>query len=147
MTTNHSLVPHLIVEGAPAAIDFYVGALGAREIERFATPSGRVIHAALEIAGARFTLAEEHREWRNVAPRALGGSSVVLRLRVDDPDAVAERALGRGARVIFPIADQPYGAREGRVEDPFGHLWILSKPLRDVPRAEMDRLLASYDEG
>jgi PhnB protein len=30
---------------------------------------------------------------------------------------------------IFPGADQPYGLRQGRVGDPFGHHWLLGKPL------------------
>jgi PhnB protein len=30
---------------------------------------------------------------------------------------------------LFPMADQPYGLRQGRVEDPFGHHWMVSKPL------------------
>jgi uncharacterized glyoxalase superfamily protein PhnB len=31
-----------------------------------------------------------------------------------------------GAVVIVPIEDRPYGRCEGRLRDPFGHLWILS---------------------
>jgi len=34
-----------------------------------------------------------------------------------------------GARLIFPIADQPYGYRQGRIEDPFGHQWLIGRPL------------------
>ncbi len=33
------------------------------------------------------------------------------------------------AEVIIPIQDRPYGKREGRFRDPFGHLWILSQEL------------------
>ena len=44
-------------------------------------------------------------------------------------DAVAERAIAAGAKEVFPIADQPYGLRQGRVEDPFGHHWLIGTPL------------------
>ena len=74
---------------------------------------------------------------QNVGPKRLGGSPVVLTLEVPDVDAVAARALKLGARIVFPIADQFYGYRQGRIEDPFGHLWILSKRLRDMTVDEM----------
>jgi PhnB protein len=34
-----------------------------------------------------------------------------------------------GGRLIIPIEDRPYGKREGRVQDPFGHLWVVSETL------------------
>jgi uncharacterized glyoxalase superfamily protein PhnB len=30
---------------------------------------------------------------------------------------------------MFPVADQPYGLRQGRVVDPFGHHWLIGRPL------------------
>jgi hypothetical protein len=44
---------------------------------------------------------------------------VRLALIVDDPDALARQALAAGAREIYPVEDQPYGWRVGRVVDPF----------------------------
>ena len=52
-----------------------------------------------------------------------------INLQVDDPDAVAERAVAEGATIVFPIADQPYGLRQGRLADPFGHHWLIGRPL------------------
>jgi PhnB protein len=131
---NHVLTPRLVVEDASAAIDFYTEVFGALETERVRDPeSGRMVHAAVSIRGAVLTLTDEHRPWHNDAPRSLGGSPVILQLEVDDPDAVAKRAVARGARVVFPIADQPYGRREGRIADPFGHLWIVGKTIAKRP--------------
>lgn len=48
---------------------------------------------------------------------------------VDDPDAVAERAVAAGATLLFPVADQDYGMRQGRVVDPFGHHWLIGRRL------------------
>ena len=56
-------------------------------------------------------------------------SEGTLRRLVDDPDALAERAIAAGATVVFPIADQPYGMRQGRIADPSGHHWLIGKPL------------------
>ena len=48
---------------------------------------------------------------------------------LDDPDGVAKRAIAAGARALFPVEDQPYGWRQGRVVDPFGHHWLIGRPL------------------
>ncbi|AUX24932.1 glyoxalase [Sorangium cellulosum] len=143
-----TLAPHLVVADAPGAIAFYKRAFGATEKMRLADPKlgGNIVHAELVIGDARFTLAEEAPEWNTRGPRALGGTPVVLTLHVEDADAVAARALEAGARIIYPIADQFYGQRAGRIEDPFGHQWILSTFIEDVPMDEMQTRLARWWE-
>ncbi len=134
------LHPRLIVAGAARAIDFYVEALGARELGRHtdARLGGIVVNAELAIDDdVRFTLADEHREWGNHAPTSLGGTPVILSLEVSDADAVGARMQRAGAKVVFPIADQFYGRREGRFADPFGHLWIISQPIAELSSAEI----------
>ena len=42
---------------------------------------------------------------------------------VDDPDAVFDRAVEAGAKVLRPMVDQDYGGRGGSVEDPEGNHW------------------------
>ena len=54
-----------------------------------------------------------------------------MNLIVDDPDAAAAQAVAAGASEIFPVADQPYGFRQGRVGDPEGHHWLIGRPLED----------------
>ncbi len=56
---------------------------------------------------------------------AAGGTGVVLDVLCEDPDVLMQAAVGRGAQSVFPVADQPYGARQGRFRDPFGHQWIV----------------------
>lgn len=144
--TDTGLHPHLIVREAARAIDFYVGVLGARELGRHADPNlgGLIVNAALAIGDATFTLAEENREWHNDAPPSLGGSPVILRLTVADADAVGARMQRAGSRVIFPIADQFYGKREGRLVDPFGHVWIISQPLEELSHEEIQRRVEGH---
>jgi PhnB protein len=52
-------------------------------------------------------------------------------------DAVWEQALSAGAEVIFPLDDQFYGDRAGRIRDPFGHQWILSQRIRELSVADL----------
>lgn len=126
MTT--SVTPMLTVKGAAAAIDFYERAFGARELSRLTTPTGQIV-AELELDGQRFHVVDENPQAFNVSPATLGGTTVRMNLVVDDPDAAAARAVAAGAIVVFEIADQPYGMRQGRVQDPSGHHWLIGKHL------------------
>lgn len=69
---------------------------------------------------------------------------MILQLLCDDPDAVCERAVALGAEVVFPIEDQFYGHREGRIRDPFGHLWILTRVVREMTPAEIQRAVDAF---
>jgi PhnB protein len=140
-----AISPRLVVVDAPAAIDFYVKVFGAEETLRVADPSGgKIVCSELVIDGCMISLAEEDRQWNTLGPKALGGTPVALTLNVDDVDAVAARAIEAGARIIFPINDQFYGWRQGRIEDPFGHQWILSTFLEDLTAEQMETRMATW---
>lgn len=135
------LVPHLVVDDAAAAIDFYVKAFGATEYIRIPGPEGKLIHAALDINGTMVMLNDDFPETtdgKSTTPTALGGSPVTLHLQfTDDVDARFQRALDAGATVIAPLEDQFWGDRYGAVRDPFGHQWALAQTVREVDMAEV----------
>ena len=83
----------------------------------------------MAVDGAEFWLADESPQHFNFSPESLGGGSVRMVLTVENPDAAFERAVGAGATVVWPVADQHYGWRVGRIADPFGHHWEIGKPL------------------
>jgi PhnB protein len=118
----------LTVADAAAAIDFYVPAFGASEISRQKAPGGQIV-AEMAIGDLHFFVVDENPQAFNLSPSTLGGTTVRLSLVVDDPDGWAARAIAAGAIEIFPVADQPYGMRQGRVQDPFGHHWLLGRML------------------
>ncbi|HKY49948.1 MAG TPA: VOC family protein [Candidatus Limnocylindria bacterium] len=126
MTT--SLTPMLTVRKAAEAIAFYAKAFGAKELSRLMTPSGQIV-AEMAIDGQTFGVVDENPRAFNVSPQALGGTTVRISLVVDDPDTATTRAMKAGCTEVFPIADQPYGMRQGRVQDPFGHHWLIGKRL------------------
>ena len=134
-----AVMPYLGMRDAAAAIEFYKQAFGAVEKERLSSPDGSVAHAGIEIGGSMIMLAEENREWGNLSPASLGGTTVRLHLYVDDVDTIFARAIELGAKERIPLADQFYGDRSGRIEDPFGHQWIVATRKEDVPREEMER--------
>ena len=93
------LKPLLIVRNAARALDFYVGALNAKELARYLNNvQGTISHAELGVGNAVFSVTEEAREWNSEAPTSLGGSPVVLQLSVDDVDAVVDTMCEAGAR-------------------------------------------------
>lgn len=123
-----TIAPMLSVRNGARAIEFYRAAFGAEVLFRVDGESGAVV-AELSIRGARFWVADESPEHFNFSPETLGGGSVRMVMVTGDPDAAFTRAVGAGARVVWPVEDQPYGWRVGRVADPFGHHWEIGKPL------------------
>jgi len=118
----------LSVRKGASAIEFYKRAFGAEELFRVEYGSGAVV-ARLSVDGADFWLADESPEHSNFSPESLGGGSVRMVLIVEDPDAVFQRAVSAGATVVWPVKDEAYGWRVGRIADPFGHHWEIGKPL------------------
>jgi PhnB protein len=129
--------PRLVVSDAAAAMDFYMTALGAKEIVRYTTAHGKIVHAELDFGGTMVAVKDEDDADR--APTTLGGSAVIMALDVDDADAVAEAMRRAGASVIYPIQDWDYGERGGRLADPYGHLWMIAQRIEDLPPEEIQR--------
>lgn len=118
----------LVVDDAVAALSFYVAGLDGRELVRMADPSGRIVHAEVQVGESVFSVTEADGDV-NKSPLGLGGSPVLCHFQVPDADARSATMIANGATVVFPVADQHYGSRDGRLQDPFGHLWLLSQPL------------------
>jgi uncharacterized glyoxalase superfamily protein PhnB len=135
--------PRLVIDRVDDAVTFYRDAFGGELVERFVDSSGVVVHVAIRIGTSVVSIAQEMKSWQLIGPTAVGGSPVLLHLTIADPDAACARAVERGAEVVIPIKDRPYGKREGRLRDPFGHLWVLSRPIESLSADEIQRRLAS----
>jgi PhnB protein len=124
------IAPMLSVRNGAKAIEFYKAAFGAGELFRIDDDSGAVV-AQLSVGESEFWVADESPEHGNFSPESLGGGSVRMVMVAEDPDAAFERAVAAGATVVWPVSDQPYGWRVGRIADPFGHHWEIGKPLTE----------------
>lgn len=133
-------VPYLMIDGAAAAIDFYVRAFGATERYRMPMPDGKIGHADLLVNGAPLYLADAPDDMPGDAanPKRLGGTTVLLHQYVTDVDAVVARAVEAGATVLRAPEDMFYGDRAAVVQDPFGHQWSLHTHVRDMTPEEME---------
>jgi PhnB protein len=137
---QHSITAGLVVKNARLAIEFYKTAFGAKEVSVWAGPDGRsVMHAELKIGDTKIFLGEESTDMGTVSPQSLGGSSVSLNLYTEDCDAVFKRAIGAGAKVKTPLADQFWGDRYGKLTDPFGHVWGIGTHKENLSREEMEK--------
>ncbi len=98
-----ALSPHLVVDDAASAIDFYVKAFDAVELGRVPGPDGKLIHAALRINGFTVMLNDDVPQMcggKSMTPTSLGGTPVTIHLTVTDVDAKFQRALNAGATVV-----------------------------------------------
>ena len=139
--------PHLVVDDAAAAIDFYVKAFNAVEYGRIPGPDGKLIHAALNINGFMVMLNDDFPEMsggKSMTPTALGGTPVTIHLTVTDVDTKFQQAVDAGATVLAPLEDQFWGDRYGVVRDPFGHHWSMGQPMREVSMEEIEEAMKQH---
>lgn len=124
-----TVTPRLIVQDADAALDFYTRAFDARTIgDVLRMPdTGTIIHSELRIGTSVVMLAQGDGE----PTRSL------LCTYWPDVDAAWERARAAGAEVVYPLADQFYGERGGRLQDPFGQQWMLASRTEILSAEDM----------
>jgi PhnB protein len=122
----HTVTPHLVINGATEAIEFYKKAFNAEEISKLPGPDGRLMHGAVKIGDSIVFLVDEAPQWGSRGPQSLGGTPVGIHLYVEDVDAVFEQAVAAGATVKMPLENMFWGDRYGVVTDPFGHNWSLA---------------------
>jgi PhnB protein len=141
-----TLTPGLVVNDGHRAIDFYKKAFGAEEVVRMDAPGGKgVMHAELKFGDSRLFLSDEMPGMSH-SPHSLKGTTQAVYMYVQDVDAVFNRAVAAGAKVIQPLSDMFWGDRFGKVADPFGHEWGLATHKEDVPPAEMDKRSKAFME-
>ena len=142
-----TVTPRLIVRDGAAAIDFYRVAFAAEEVgERFTGPAGELIHAEVRIGDSVVMISDEGENGAPAkSPASLGGVvSAIMATYWEDVDAAWARAVDAGAEIVYPLEDQFYGERGGRLRDPFGQQWMMSQHIEDVPAEEMARRAAAF---
>jgi len=122
-----AVTPYLVMKNARGAIEFYRRAFDAVETMRMEDDSGRVTHCELGIGDGRIYLADEFPEQDIVGPQTLGGTPVIVDLEVNDVEVWAERALALGATLVRPLELPDVGLQTGKIRDPYGHVWLLTR--------------------
>ena len=138
MHREDQFIPELIVRNGVAALDFYKSAFGAEEVDRMTQPAtGKLIHGELSLDGHKFFVCDEFPASEGgtcKSPETLGGTGVRITLQVDDADGIVGRAVAAGAHVSMPVQDMFWGARYGKIVDPFGHEWGINQQIKEQSR-------------
>jgi PhnB protein len=132
------VMPMLVCRDVSAEIDFCKATFGAVELVRRPGPDGTVAHALVTIGPAMVLIEGEWPTLASRAPQPDGSSPVVIYVYVEDVDAVVERAVAAGARVLLPVKNQFWGDRTGRIVDPAGHVWTISTRVEETSSAERE---------
>lgn len=131
----------LIVTPCAEAIDWYKRVFDAQENFRMAEPSGKIMHAELQIGDSRFMLMDAVMGGKG--PKELGGTNATVHLYVEDADALWRKALGAGAKSLLDLHDAFWGDRYGICVDPFGQQWAFATHQEDVSEEELGRRAAA----
>jgi len=126
-STTSALAPRLVVSAGDDALDFYARAFESEATDQI-YDGDRLINGHV-LVGTTLVGVTEDDGADNRSPSAIGGTPVILSLTVPDVDLAASRFVEAGGEVLIPIDDRFYGRRDGRLRDPFGHLWILGQEI------------------
>jgi uncharacterized glyoxalase superfamily protein PhnB len=121
-----TVIPVLVYPDVRAAVAWLTTAFGFVERTRIGDS-----HRAQMAIGASGAMIVADVRGAQRAPQE-GVVTHVIKVRVDDVDAVFERARARGARVLETPTVHEYGERECTVEDLAGHQWQFTETVRDV---------------
>ena len=88
--------------------------------------------ARLAFGNGVLILADADAEYGRPVPDRDGLRSHAVLVKVEDVDAHHDHARQRGARILSPPADYPYGERQYSVEDLAGHKWTFTQALADL---------------
>jgi PhnB protein len=143
-----SLTPFIVIDGAAAAIDFYVEVFGAKLLERMDMPGGprgdEIAHAELDFGVGRLQLSDPNANYGLAAPPRSEMATHSIVLYCSDADDVVARAETAGATIREPIQTFVTGDRFASIVDPFGQRWAVMTRVEDVSAEERDRRLAEW---
>jgi PhnB protein len=130
MTNNKIFfAPQLFIPGGVSDISFYFKAFGAIEIRSWRNDDGSIHVAELSIGETIFHLHEERPAKGQLEPNKIKGVTTLIGLFVENVDAVMNRAIEAGAILLSSAQDYDYGYRQGNIQDPFGHQWMIEMKI------------------
>jgi uncharacterized glyoxalase superfamily protein PhnB len=115
-------IPCLSYADAHAGIDWLVNALGAEARQVHAGPDGSVAHAELWFGDACVMLGSLRKDALPPTVPGQGAIYVVAPSR-EAVDALHERAVAAGARIVISLRDTDYGSHDFGCLDSEGNFW------------------------
>ncbi len=130
MTVNRScppgpVIPCLVYENVPKAIEWLCGAFGfAERLRTPAGPDGSIHHAQLAFGQGSVILS-------SATPANQGFVRTVM-LAVNDVDAHCLRARRFGAKILMEPGTKEFGERQYAAEDLERNRWVFTQSVADV---------------
>jgi len=116
-----SLTQYLIVERAEEFFRFVQNAFGGKEKFVMRDGDGAIRHAEAWIGGSVIEFAQANAQYKAMPAG--------LHYYVKNADEEYAKALQAGATSLREPTNQPYGDREGDVQDPAGNYWFIATHL------------------
>ncbi|MCD0447279.1 VOC family protein [Glycomyces sp. A-F 0318] len=125
---SNTVNPFIVADAAGELIGFLTAVFDAEDVPEARTldTDGLILHAELRIGDSLLTVADRKPDWPF--------TPALIRVYVDDADAVLARAERLGGRVVTRPTDF-FGDTLARFQDPAGNLWWV---YRHDPGAEQD---------
>ena len=120
-----TITPYFFVDDAEKFVEFLKSAFAGVEVGRIVRDDGKIANAQVRI-GTSTVMASEASTKYPAMPAS-------YYLYVEDADAAMAQAVRSGATLEMPVANMPYGDRQGGIVDPCGNLWWISQRLEDKP--------------
>jgi uncharacterized glyoxalase superfamily protein PhnB len=124
-----------------AALEWLEKAFGFERAMVIADEQGNLAHSELRFGDGLMYVGSEFTDYV-ASPASIGGKNTqTIHLHLPDGiDAHCDRARAAGAVILMEPADQFYGDRSYRARDPEGHVWSFSQTVRQVSRAEAEKI-------
>lgn len=138
----HTITSTLVVDGAQKAIDLYKKAFGATEEYNLKDPSGKIMHAAINIGDSKLFLCDPCAEMDSKAAPAN------FYLYLENVDSAYKKARDAGLQATGTgPEDMFWGDRIGGLKDPFGNRWTLATHVREVSDDEIKKAAEQMSKG
>lgn len=138
-----AVIPRLFCRNPADEVEFCMATFQAEERVRRPGPDGTLAHALITIGAAMVMIEAEWPEAPNRAPASDGRTPVALYVYVENVDETVERAVSRGAKLLMPAANQPWGDRIAWFIDPAGHVWTAATRVEATTQQQRDERLGS----
>jgi uncharacterized glyoxalase superfamily protein PhnB len=131
-----TVIPVLVYPDVREAVAFLEAAFGFEERLRI----GENHRSQLRFGDGALIVADVRHAQRPPTP---GDVTHVVVLRVEDVDALCERARAHGATIVMEPTTFEYGERQATIDDYAGHRWTLSQTVEDADPAEWGGVLVA----
>lgn len=127
-----TVTPWVVTKDTRRLLEFLKQAFDAEELGRVEVEGGAIGHAEARIGDSIIMMFD------SPFPVATPG---LLRLYVEDGDAVFRRAVEAGATPVTQMTELAWGDKVGRLRDPLGNIWWIQERVAEpTPEAAARRL-------